>query len=323
MDFFSTRTKVTLFFLISTALFSMASPILKLLIEQGRSIGLTHPNAISFCNVLFVGNFCAGLITYISFPKHHMLRELTKLNKKTWALLLLSSFIAVLYPSCIFIALEKTTVTRVVLISRFEGIFYALIMLALCKQKLSAGSIVSYVIITIGVCIALFSDGMLPSKADFLILIAAFFYGISEYLSSLLLDNVTMPTFIFFRNLVSAIMFFIIATYLFGIQHFADLFHGDLWLTMFFYALITIIIGQFLWFKALQKGNLEQATNFALVIPYFTLFFAWILLGQIPHTTEWIALAFIALGMIMEKLIKRLKPAKLQQLGPECGLVGR
>ncbi len=323
MDFWNQSKQVTLCFLTSTLLFSMASPVLKLLIEQGKHLGFSHPDAISFCNVLFVGNLCAGLITFISFPKRKIVRELKDLSKKSWGLLMASSFVAVLYPSFIFVALENTTVPRVILISRFEGIFYAIIAFLFLKQKLNLGSIVSYIIIGLGVAITIFSDGMLPDKADILLLSAAVFYGVSELLSTLLLDKLSMPSFIFFRNFTSAIIFFIIAVYLYGIEHFADMFYGDLWISMFFYAIIIIVIGQLVWFKAIKKGSLAQATNYALIIPFFALFFSWLLLNETPSKIEWIAVALIGVGMIVEKIVSRIVKPKLQVLGAESGLIGR
>ncbi len=44
----------------SVALFALASPLIKWLMTQGARDGLVQVDAISFCNVLFVGNLMAS-----------------------------------------------------------------------------------------------------------------------------------------------------------------------------------------------------------------------------------------------------------------------
>ena len=309
--------------LMATILFSLASPLLKLMITEGGRFGLMHIEAISFCNVLFIGNLCAGLITLIAFPKRAMIHEFQQLNRKTSLLLAISCVLAVIYPSMVFFALEQTTVTRIVLISRFEGIMYALLMLMIFRQKISFASCISYLIIAAGVAFALFSDGMRLTIADLLLLGACVVYGFSEIISSLLLDKISLPTFIFARNFFSAIVFAIIVLNLFGLHHFAEAFYGDLWIAMILYALLVIVIGQFIWFRASKKASVDLITNFALITPVFTLFFSWALLGEKLGMTEIIAFAFIAAGLIIEKLVSSLRKPSLQVLGLESGLIGR
>ena len=46
---------------LALTLFALSTPVLRWLIMNGGALGLKSPGAISFCNVLFVGNLCAGL----------------------------------------------------------------------------------------------------------------------------------------------------------------------------------------------------------------------------------------------------------------------
>ncbi len=318
------KTKMAfILLLVSTILFAFSTPILKVLIIEGKALGLKHTEAISFCNVLFIGNLCAGLITLVSFPKKKMYQELRHINRRTFWLIAISCILAIIYPSLIFFALEKTTVTRIVLISRFEGIVYALMAWVFLKNTLKLPEIIGYLIIAIGVGIILFSSGMQVSTADILVLSACVFYGLSEVFSFMLLDSISLPTFIFVRNFVSAIVFFIIATSLFGPEHFAEAFYGDLWIAMLIYAGITIVIGQLMWFRGAKDSNPIWPANFALITPFFTILFAYLLLHEVPDLSEWIAIVIIAIGIGITKVIGSLQRSKLQPMGIDCGLIGR
>jgi predicted PurR-regulated permease PerM len=58
--------------IIALICFALASPVVKLLSERGGELG----NAISFCNLLFIGNFCAGIMVLVSFGAKGILNEL-------------------------------------------------------------------------------------------------------------------------------------------------------------------------------------------------------------------------------------------------------
>jgi len=56
---------------------------------MGGKLGLRMPGAVSFCNVLFVGNVCAGLVTLALSGPRRTLREYGGLSRRTkWNLIL-------------------------------------------------------------------------------------------------------------------------------------------------------------------------------------------------------------------------------------------
>ncbi len=46
---------------------ALATPIVKRLVMHGGKLGLSNPNAISFCNILFGGNLCSGDVVLIYY----------------------------------------------------------------------------------------------------------------------------------------------------------------------------------------------------------------------------------------------------------------
>ncbi len=308
---------------IATALFALASPILKILVDEGGRFGIHHTEAISFCNVLFIGNFCAGLISFTFVAKRSFPKEIKSLDRKTWMYLIISCILAIIYPSLVFFALELTSVTHLVLVSRFEGISYLILAFFFLKTKITWAESLGYIFIGLGVIVTLLGSGEMIGKADILILSACVFYGLSEVVSVKLLGKISLPSFIFIRNFFSAIVFFIIATYIFGPHHFADAFHGDLWIAMTIYAAIIIVLGQCMWFTAAKAVDPSWPADFALIIPFFSIFFAYLLLNDIPSISESIAIVVIAIGIVFAKTMGRLQRSKMQPLGVDSGLIGR
>ncbi|MCI4667994.1 MAG: DMT family transporter [Bacteroidia bacterium] len=295
--------KHLIFVSVAVVLFSMASPVLKLLVQEGGEFGLSHPMSISFCNVLFVGNLCAGLIVLFSFGFKRILRELIRTSTRGRLLLFLSSFLAFLYPTLIFFALESTSVTNIVLLSRFEGLFYVALAWIFFRRRLGTTELFGYGIIAIGVIVlALIGEMYMLGGGDLLVIIAALLYAISVYLSRACLKELSLGLFLFVRNFFSAFIFFWIAIYLYGFHHFAEAFVGELWILMAIYSLVVIVLGQYLWFNSGKKVRPERITHLTLISPFVSLLFAYILLGEKPTLFEGIGIGIILIGVIITKI---------------------
>lgn len=287
----------------ATVLFSLASPLIKLLVQEGGYNGLQYPRSISFCNVLFVGNLCASLLVLGVFKPKRIWEGVRKTTRKTQLLLCSSSLIAVIYPSLIFTALETTSVTNVVLLSRFEVIIFILLSLFLYKIKLNIYQHIGYILIGIStVFLSLANDGFMFSKGDVMIMLAAVFFAITSIINKELLKRTTVPVFLFIRNVSSSIIFFFIAVYFFGWHHFQDAFRGDLWILMVFYALFIIVSGQYLWFRNTPRVSLSVVAWLLIINPFLTIFFAWLILGEVPSWYELVAIVIIFAGLAIARI---------------------
>ncbi len=107
--------------ILAIILAALATPIVKWLVMHGGKLGLSNINAISFCNILFVGNLCSGLVVLVYFGWKDIWRQLRELTAKTGLLLMGNLLIGtVLAPIFLYIALETTMVTNLVLLTRIE-----------------------------------------------------------------------------------------------------------------------------------------------------------------------------------------------------------
>jgi len=290
--------------LIALVCFSLASPVVKLLSERGGELG----NAISFCNLLFIGNLCAGIIVLFSFGTRGILKEIRGFTLKQHLMLLVCIVIAALYPGLIYTALESTTVTNVVMLSRFESILYGLLAWMIYKNVLNRNEIIGFSIIGVGVLAIVYVKEMYMFRnGDMIVLIAAVVEAFAIVISKETLKFCSLRTFLFVRNFFSAAAFFLIAMKLYGVHHFSEAFHPNLLLLMTVYALIVIILGQFMWYKGIKSALPETVSNLTMLTPFLTLSFAFLLLHEIPDTYETIAIVLILTGMVVAKIKTKSK----------------
>ena len=299
----TTWNKTTFLLIAAIVLFALSSPVIKLLVKKGGEFGLEHPDAISFCNILFIANLCSGIIVLASFGTKGILKEFLSLSRKTYFYLSISIVLAFLYPATLFTALESTTVTNVILLSRFEGIFYALLAWVVYKKSLNKFELSGLAIIGIGISALIYIDKMyMATRGELLVIVAAVFYAFAVWMSKETLKHCSVRLFLFARNFFSAIAFFVVAIYLYGADHFADAFSGELWILMAIYGLFVIVIGQYMWYEGIKTAEPNLISNINLSYPFLALAFAFFLLGENPGTIQIIAIGIILSGMLISKI---------------------
>ena len=301
----------TISIIIALVCFSLASPVVKLLGERGGDLG----GAISFCNLLFIGNLCAGVIVLVSFGARGILKEIRGFKFKQQLMLAVSVVIAGLYPGLIYTALASTTVTNVVMLSRFESIFYGLLAWVVFKSALKRNEVIGFGLIGFGVLAIVYVKEMYMFRGgDMIVLVAAAVEACAIVISKKTLKFCSLRTFLFVRNFFSAIAWFILAMQLYGPDHFSEAFQSSLWLLMTFYAIVVIVLGQFMWYRGIKTASPHVVSNLTMLSPFLTLSFAFILLSETPDLYEGVALGVILLGMIVAKIKAKPRGDMVSQL---------
>ncbi len=288
--------------ILSVALFALAGPLIKWLMTQGGQAGSVQVNAISFCNVLFVGNLCAGVLTAAMFNPKRIWKDVGGIKGSSRWLAVASVLLAIAIPWLLFTALETTMVTSLVLLSRLEPVMYTLLALLIFKATVSKGQWLGYGIIVTGVVVlVLFENQFKLMRGHVLILVATILQALAAVISRIVLRTCSVRAFVFLRNFVSAVVFYWLAVYFYGFGHFGDAFTGDLWIAMTVYALVIVVIGQLAWYKALAGLPSSTVARWSMLFPFFAIFFAFALLGEIPKTVHWIAGGTILVGMLVSR----------------------
>ena len=121
-------------------IYASSNSIVSLLANIGRENPVMGRNAVSLCNLLFLGSLISLVPMVFMFWRDWTKENLRKLSRKDWGILTLSAFLSsALTPALFFIALDYTTVTNVVLIGRIEPPLFLLATVLILGEKWTLG----------------------------------------------------------------------------------------------------------------------------------------------------------------------------------------
>lgn len=287
--------------LLSRVLAAMRPVVIAFLVANGMALsgGLATP--ISFCNVLFVGNVCAALVVLVWFGPGPLFEDLRRLSRKDHWGLVVNGGLATLNAALIYTGLEYTSSTNAILLGRLAPVLYALLGALVFGRAVSRREWLGFSFIIAGtVVVALIGSAGGLNKGDALMILAGFVFALGAIAGKMLLDQkVSLPALVFARNASSSVIFFAIANIVFGPHHFVDLFSGQLWIVMIIYALIIIVIAQFLWFSASSKLDSVSVGRWATPAPAIGVLAAALLNRQLPSSEQIVGLVVIMVGVVI------------------------
>ncbi|MEM9941368.1 MAG: DMT family transporter, partial [Planctomycetota bacterium] len=262
-------------------------------------------NAISYCNVLFVGNLFSALIIFIYYWPPNIFSQFHQISTERWKSLLANTLIAnIVSPMLILIALEDGgNITSVILLLQTNCVFYPLIAWFMFGESISKRSMTGFAVIIVGSAILVTLETNTPSHTLYCAIGAAFCRSLGSCLAKKTLeDNTILPAFMVLRNLIGAAGFFVLAIQMFGFGHFKDAFLPGIWHIMIVYAGLIVVLGQVTWFKAVSALPSEPISTWSTTIPAAALLFAWLLLGETPAEIQWVSLVLILVGLAIAKI---------------------
>ncbi len=286
---------------------ALATPIVKWLVVHGGKLGISNPNAISFCNILFVGNICSGIVVLATFGWRRLWPQLKRLDARTSLLLAGNILIGtVVAPILLYIALETTMVTNLVLLTRIEAVVYSILGVFLFKDPIAKSNWVGLAFITVGTLTLAFVQGQFM-KGDGLGLLAGILFAVGSALGRSIVKQISIPAFVFIRNLVGGIVFFCLAIILYGPDHFAHAFSADLWLVMTVYGALVVVLGQMTWFRAVGALSSGVVSAWSTLTPVLGVLFAYLIVHEIPDMSQWITALIIIGGLA----VTQIRPARI------------
>ncbi|MFD1160020.1 DMT family transporter [Roseovarius aestuarii] len=277
----------TLLVWLAVIVYASSNSIVSLLADIGRQNTVMGRNAVSLCNLLFLGSLISLVPMVFMFYGDWTRENLRKLSRKDWGVLTLSAFLSsALTPALFFIALDYTSVTNVVLIGRIEPPLFLLATFFFLKEKLDPWAFAAGLIALVGavVIIALKGDGaaFTLGKGEVATIFATLSFIASTLVTRVGLQGIPLGIFSIYRTVLGTIIYYFLALYLYGPNHFQDLFQPIVLKYVWVYAIIVIIIGQFAWnlgLKHARSGDVSLATSFS---PLAALVIAMVLLGEDP-----------------------------------------
>lgn len=294
--------------LIGSRALSAARPaLISVLITSGAKLSGTVAHPISFCNVLFIGNFCAALLVAGWFGIGTIVSDFAKLKVQVQAGLLINGCLATLLSALIFLGLQETSVTNAVLLGRIGPVLFAITGAVVLRKKIAPLEWVGFSLIAVGVlAIALKTSQYQANKGDILILLSTLVFALSALINQLMIaGNATLPVIVFSRNFLSATVFFFLAIKFFGPHHFADAFSANLWILMAVYSLVVIVAAQFLWYASLNDLDSRAVGRLTVLSPVFGVVYAFLINGERPSSIQVTTLGLVLIGVLIASLGKQ------------------
>ena len=271
---------------LAVVIFAAGNSIVSLLAEIGMENRVQGRNVITYCNLLFVGSLMSIVPMGVVFWRDWTLENLRRLTRKHWVILTLSAFLSsALTPGLFFYALEQTTVTNVVLVGRIEPPLFLIAAWLILREEFEPWAFVAGLVALCGAVLMLWlngNGGFEIGKGEIGALLATLSYIASTLVARTGLRGIPLGIYAIYRTVVGTIFYFFLAIYLFGPNHFQDVFHPLVWEYVWIYALIVVIGGQFAWAMALKharSGDVSLATSFT---PLAGIVIAMVLLGEDP-----------------------------------------
>jgi drug/metabolite transporter (DMT)-like permease len=293
---------------IAVLIFASSNSLTRKIVEIGQAHAVNGRNPISLCNVLFVGNICAlGLMTVI-FYRDWKPKTLKALTRKDWISLTITGILSgAIAPALIFDALGHTNVTNIVLIGRIEPILTLVLGVWLLGLRVNfwagAGSVISLA----GVIVTAFlgSSGQTMTMAGFqigtgeiFVALAAIIGSISTVVGKLQLQSIPLGIFTIYRNILGTVIFFLLANFLYGLNHFAEVLSPFLWEWMIVYAAIIVVTGQLCWLAGLKNASSTELNLANLLNPIAAIVMAYLILGEAPTLAQYLGGSLLLVGIV-------------------------
>ncbi len=293
-------TKPVVILIGAMCLFALRAPLLKWLAIRGENLGLYGHDAFSFCNILFIGNVCAGLAVWGYFGRSTIVSEMKASDGKAVFLLLVSALLEIIPPMLLYMALMKTSVTNVILLSRFGPLLFSILGALVLRSPISTLQWIGYGFSLTAISIVVvYGSGWSINQGDVFMLLAGITTCFNTILNRYVVQRAGLHAFMFTRCVVGAIAFFIIAVIVYGWYHFGDAIQPQIWVAMAFYAVIAVAGAELAWYYALRRVDPKTVGSLSFISPSMGILFASMLLGASPVPAQWLALVLVTAGIVI------------------------
>ncbi len=312
-------------------IFAASSSVTRRLTDIGAENFVNGRNPISFCNVLFVGNICAALVLILIYWRQLNLNTLRRLSRKDWLSMIVVAILSgAIAPGTTFEALARTSVTNVIFIGRIEPPLILALSIWLLKEPVNvweiAGALTAFAgVVVTGVLQSLWNPGQdLGSfgSGEILAAIGAVSLAVANIVSKTRLTQIPLGIFTIFRTVLGAAIFFWIALYLFGSNHFIDVFSPFLWKWMLVYGAVIVAVGQLSWFAGLRSTKASAASLASAFNPIVAILAAYLILGEAPTLAHYVGggVILIGIGLGQIGIWRQRSPKMVRRMTEEAGI---
>ncbi|WP_299849030.1 EamA family transporter [uncultured Roseovarius sp.] len=271
---------------VAVILYAASNSIITVLVDIGQMNPVAGGrNAITYTNLYLLGSLISLIPLALLYRRDLTRDNLSRLTRRHWGLLVVSAILSsVLTPGLFFYALERTTVSNIVLVGRIEPPLFLLATWFFLCEKLNPWAMLAGLIALAGAIVILGAgSGMFNfGKGELATVAATLSFIASTIVTRAGLRDVPIGVFAVFRTVIGASLYFMLVSAVFGVDTFQDVFEPVVWQWVWLYAVVVIVLGQIAWnfgLKHARAGDVALATSFS---PLAAILIAMVLLGEDP-----------------------------------------
>ena len=309
-------------------IFAASNSISSKLADIGMQNLVDGRNPISFCNVLFVGNLCALITLLIVYGRKWNPRYLNRLNFVDWLILIGAAILAgAVAPSLTFFALEKTSATSVIIVSRIQSPITLALFALVGDRKTNWWIFTGEVIAVVGIFAMLLLQtpednftnimGWKIDTGELMAILGAIALSLGKVIRGIKLDKISLGVWAIFRTAIGTVVFATLVIQLFGISHFTDVLNPLVWRWISIYGIIIVAGGQILWFKGLNIVAFQAISYAGYLIPLAGIAIAYLILGEVPTAAQYVGIVPILLGAVLNQIGVSKTPTKKVDADPD------
>ena len=309
MQYYLSKIPGQFYLWFAVIIFGASGSITRKLTQLGAMQFVNGHNPISLCNVLFVGNICALGIMLLLYRTELTAKKIAQISRSEWVNLTIVAILGgALAPAAIFQALALAPVNSIILLGRLEVPIVLVLSRFILGEQLEQRQKIGIIIILSGVIIAVTGNNSISvlssfalGKGELLTIAATIFSAISILISKQKLADVPLGTYGIFRTGLGSIVFFVLAIFLYGSEHFAEAFSPFLWKWMLVYGAIIVVVGQSFWIKGFRESPISTSAIVSCFYPIAAMLFAYLILAELPTMGQVIGGLVLLVGLLLSQ----------------------
>ncbi|MFH1403042.1 MAG: DMT family transporter [Candidatus Altiarchaeota archaeon] len=224
-------------------------------------------------------SFSAALILVSILGIEHKIDEIKALTKKQVIILGVIGIMSGIMAQLFYVTgLNQSTATNAVLITRLNSLLIALMGVVFLKEKLTFNHIIGSVFMFTGVVIIAtknFTVDVQATRGDFLLILTAVCWASSNIIMKKYLCDIPPEVIVIGRHALAGIVLSAIT-----INQIPAIITLEMLAFLAGLVVLVILVGQYLWYYALEHTSAENVGLTSLTIPFFGVIYSVILLGE-------------------------------------------
>jgi len=215
-------------------------------------------------------------------------------NKDAYKDLLMTTLLITIIFTLIFIGMRYTTAGNMAVIVFLQVLFAYFYFNILGKEKMDTIHLVGVVIMTLGALIILVPNDLNFNKGDLLILLASAIAPFVNLYQKRAREYCSAETILGFRTVVGFPFVAALAYFLEPAVTYENFISALPYL--FLIATGIYVAAKIMWIEALNRISITKLSAMLALMPVFTLFFAYIYLGEVPEFRQMMGILPVLLG---------------------------